>query len=89
MSMISRTAPRFPTLSLNRAFFAALSSWLLILKEQLRVGWERECLRTLDQRVKEDLGLASSNRLVLPAGDAPKEISGPLLEIFSWTRFSK
>jgi hypothetical protein len=89
MYMISRSVPRLPALLNKRPFIAILCSWLQILEQRLRVGREREILRTLDKGVREDLGLASSGGKQWPAGEAPKKLSGPLQEVFSWTRFSK
>ena len=89
MNTVSRSVPSLPALLNNRPSIANFSAWLQILKERLRVGWEREYLRTLDKRVNEDLGLVSSDWLELPTGEAPKKLSGPLRQVFSWTRFSK
>jgi hypothetical protein len=89
MNMISPAVPRPPALLNARSFTAVFCAWLQILEQRLQVGWEREILRTLDQGVREDLGLASSGEKQWPAGEAPKKLSGPLREVFSWTRFSK
>ena len=89
MITISRAVPQQLVIPSYRRFFIILGVYWRTLERRLRAGQEREFLRTLDQRVREDLGLPSDDRKTLQTGDEPTALPKPLQEVFSWTRFSK
>jgi hypothetical protein len=90
MSVISPSTPEVDAIpGCRTAVIASIWSWLEGLKGRLFAGRADEFLRNLDQRTREDFGVASWDRDESPISQTRAIPEGMLRDAFSWLRFSK